>query len=279
MKALAAALAAFFLAAAPMAAAGQDSTALSAQSAHTPPAEAARVGKALERDLAARGARLAIVFRAGRPRAQMPVGMAYTHGAFWIYRDITTADGRSIHGYAVYNLYAGDGRALAVNRSHLVQDFPTDFVMGSAEPGLAVIIPTPEMQRRLMSLVDSPAYEALHNPSYSLIDNPFDPRHQSCTTFILEVVAAAAWETASPPQIQSNLRAHFTPTVVRTDLLTRMFAPMFSARIATDDQRGPIRTAAYESIATFMQANHLSTDAYIFTAPPGPAAPIAAPPA
>jgi hypothetical protein len=259
---------ALLTAAAPLTAQAQDSTALSAQTAHTPPAEAARIGKALEHDLAARGAQLAIVFRAGRPHQQMPPGMGYTHGAFWIYRTIHTADGRSINGYAVYNLYAGDGHSLAENRSQLVQDYPTNFVMGAAEPQLAVIVPTPEMQRRLIALVDSPSYEALHNPSYSLIDNPFDARHQSCTTFILDIVAAAAWEVTDPRQIQSDLQAHFTPTIVRTDPLTRIFGPMFSSRIPTDDQHGPIRTAAYESIAAFMQANGLASAAYLFQAPP-----------
>ena len=55
-----------------------------------------------------------MVFRTGRARDKLPKGIAYTHGAFWVYRDIQTADGATAHGYAVYNLYAGDvmpGRA------------------------------------------------------------------------------------------------------------------------------------------------------------------------
>ena len=33
-------------------------------------------------------------------------------------------------------------------------------------------------------------------------------------------------------------------------------------RIATDDQRGPIRTGTYESIETFMRANSLLADSF-----------------
>ena len=44
--------------------------------------QAAVFSKQVERDLAAKGARLAIVFRTGRPRSELPDGISYTHGAF-----------------------------------------------------------------------------------------------------------------------------------------------------------------------------------------------------
>lgn len=251
---------------APALAAGQDSSAATAAGHLTAP-QAAGFGKALERDLGARGARVALVFRSGRPRKSMPKGMGYTHGALWIYRDITTTDGKRLQGYAVYNLYSGDGKALAGNRSHLVQDWPTDFMIGSAEDDVAVILPTPEMQRRLLTLVDSPAYERLHIASYSLIDNPFDGRHQNCTTFLLDLVGAAAWDTTDPAQIEANLRAWFKPTVVHADILQRTFGPMIDPRISTDDQHGPLVTAGFESIAAFMRQNRLSAATYAFKRP------------
>jgi hypothetical protein len=63
-----------------------------AQARYTGP-EAAAFAKQIEHDLAAKGARVAIVFRTGRPRDKLPEGIAYTHGAFWVYTDITGADG------------------------------------------------------------------------------------------------------------------------------------------------------------------------------------------
>lgn len=247
-------------------AAAQDSSAASASGRFTPP-EAAIFGKALERDLAARGARVAIVWRSGRPRASMPEGLAYTHGALWIYRDVAAADGQRLKGYAVYNLYHGDGEHRPRNVSALVQDWPTDFILGSVEDDVAVVVPSPEMQRRLLAIVDSPTYAGLHVASYSLIDSPFDRRHQNCNTFLLDVIAAAAWETGDPTQIALNLKAWFRPSVIKAGPLQRLFGPMFDNRLATDDQSGPIVTASFESIAGFMADNRLSATSYNFRRP------------
>ena len=239
----------------------QDSSARSVAAHFTAP-EAATFSKQIERDLAAHGARVAMVFRTGRPRANLPDGIAYTHGAFWIYRTITTADGQSLSGYAVYNLYAGDGQAWPKTQSRLVQDFPFDFTRGSAVDDVAVIVPSPEMQRRILAVVDSPTYARLHNPAYSLVANPWTPKYQNCNNFMLDVVGAAAWDTTDPARITADLRAHYTPTIVKAGPLMRLFGPIADSRLRTDDQHGPIRTATYESMSAFMRQNGLLQDAY-----------------
>jgi hypothetical protein len=197
----------------------------------------------------------------------MPEGLSYTHGAFWVYRDIDTADGGRLKGYAVYNLYQGDGVKLAKDRSSLVQDWPTDFMLGSVENDVGVILPTPEMQRRLLAVIDSPTYAALHIPSYALVDNPFDRRHQNCNTFLLDVIASAAWQTGDPEQIRVNLKAWFKPSVIKVGLLERLIGPMLDSRLTIDDQDGPIQTASYESIVPFMRDNGLSQDSWRFQRP------------
>ncbi len=249
------------LAAAP-AARAQDSISTPAAVAHFTAKEAAEFSKQVEDDLAGHGARVALVFRTGRPRAKLPEGIAYTHGAFWVYREIRTADGGSAPGYAVYNLYAGDGEAWPAVESRLVQDFPFDFIRGSAVDDVAVITPSPEMQRRMLAVIDSADYARLHNPSYSLVANPLSDKHQNCNGFMLDVIAAAAWDTRDKAQIRADERAHFTPTVVKAGPLMRMFGPMVDGRLKTDDQSGPIRTATYESMAGFMRADGLLQAAY-----------------
>lgn len=225
----------------------------------------AAFAKQIERNLAQRQALLAIVFRTGRPRNKLPEGIAYTHGAFWVYSDVKGADGKSYKGYAVHNLYQGDGKTLAINRSYLKQDFPVDFISASAEDDVAIVIPTPEMQRRLMATIASPAYARMHVPNYSLVSSPFDPMHQNCTEFVLDVLAASAWQTDSYLQVKANLKAHFQPTPVKAGLLTRVFGPMVDPRLNLDDQAGEIRTATYESIAAFMAKNRLSDTSYVLT--------------
>ena len=225
--------------------------------------DAARFGKQIERELAGKDARVAIVFRTGRPRNKLPEGIAYTHGAFWVHRAINTADGRTLKGYAVYNLYHGDGASLPTDQSYLKQDWPTDFTRGSAVDDVAVIIPSPEMQRRILTAIDSPSYAKVHNPSYSLVANPLSDKHQNCNSFMLDVIAAAAWGTDEPKQLRANLKAHYKPTPVRTNLFVRAFGPMADKRLKTDDQRGPIVTATYESMAGFMRDNGLLQEAYV----------------
>lgn len=259
----AAALLAGALCLAPVAPAlAQDSSARSIVQ-HLKPAEAAAFSKQIERDLAAKDARVAVVFRTGRPRSALPKGISYTHGAFWVHRQINAADGRKLNGYAVYNLYMGDGKTLARNQSHLVQDWPLDFLRGSAEDDVGVIIPSPEMQRRILALLDSPTYAALHNPNYSLIANPWSDKYQNCNGFMLDVIGSAAWSTADPAKIRANLRAHYKPTVVQAGPMMRFFGPMADSSLRTDDQSGPLRTATFESMAAFMGDNGLLNTSYV----------------
>jgi hypothetical protein len=234
-----------------------------APASHLTAEQAAAFSKQVERDLADKGARLAIVFRTGETRDMLPDGISYTHGAFWTFVPISLDDGRVINGYAVYNLYHGDGKTLAMDKSYLHQDFPIDFVAPSAVDDIAVIVPTAEMQRRILSIMDSPTYRALHIEAYSLVSNPHDIRYQNCTEFMLDIIAAAAWETADMAQIKANLKQHFRPTKVKTSLIERFLAPLAEDRIKTDDQGSTIITATYESMAAFMRDNGLLKEAYI----------------
>jgi hypothetical protein len=232
---------------------------------HLSPEQAAAFSKQVEETLAAKGARLAIVFRTGRPRDKLPDGISYTHGAFWAYVPIKLADGRTVNGYAVYNLYHGDGASLAKDRSYLAQDFPIDFVRGTAVDDVAAIIPSPEMQRRILAIMASPDYAKLHNPSYSLIANPLTPKHQNCNSFMLMVIAAAAWQTTDPAQLIANLRQHYAPTKVKVGPAQRLLGPMADSRLKTDDQPRGLVTATYESMAAFMNKNKLLTEALTIT--------------
>ena len=252
------------LAALPAAARAQDSGSTAGPAPHFSAAEAAAFAKQIERDLGARGARLAIIFRAGKPRKDLRDGIQYTHGAFWVYGDIRGGDGRTYKGYASYNLYQGDGKSLPRDESYLAQDFPVDFVSASQADDVGIIIPTPEMQRRIAAVIASPGYARLHVASYSLVSNPFDARHQNCTEFLLDVIAAAAWDTRDYAQIKADLKAWFKPTVIHANALERLFGPMIDSRLKMDDQPGDdIVTVDYGSIRDFMKQYGLLDTAYV----------------
>ncbi|MEO1038109.1 MAG: DUF2145 domain-containing protein [Pseudomonadota bacterium] len=221
--------------------------------------DAALFSKQIERDLAARGARVALVFRSGRPRDELPEGVRYTHGAFWVYQPLQAADGTVFNGYAVYNLYVSNEDP---DGSYLHQDFPFDFTRPMSIPEAGVIIPVPELQRRVLQIMASPTYEALHQDRYSLISNPHELSYQNCNEFMLDVIAAALWETDDRAQLKVNLEAHFDAAEIETNLFERLFAPMVDSRLKTDDHRGGIRTTTYLSMARFMDQNGYAVATY-----------------
>jgi len=58
------------------------------------------------------------------PTGKLPEGISWTHTGIAVYSLITTADGRQLPGYAMYNLYQ---RSKEPDKSDLIMDYPVDF--------------------------------------------------------------------------------------------------------------------------------------------------------
>ena len=213
------------------------------------PEQIIKFSKQVERTLAAKGARVAIVSRMGRPLSELPEGIHFTHAGFAVYSEITTRDGRKLPGYAMYNLYQNNDQPDA---SLLVQDFPVDFFAGVAELEAGIIIPSAELQRRLLEVIASPVYATLHDTHYSAIANPYTLGKQNCTEFVLDVINAAIYQTASIKQIKASEKAYFQAQKVNINPLKLMLGAMFSAEIATSDQMGTPVTATFETIGNYL---------------------------
>lgn len=206
--------------------------------------------KKVERSLATEGARVAILARMGRPLSEMPVGMRFTHVAFAVYSNITLANGSVVPGYAIYNLYQKDDRP---DVSVLAQDFPVDFFAGVAQLEAGILIPSPELQQRLLDVISSPVYASLHDPRYSLIANPYTLGRQNCTEFVLDVVNAAIYQTSDINIIKANAQAYFKAQTVNVNPFKLMLGAMFSAEVSTSDHQGKPVTATFEKIAEYLQ--------------------------
>ena len=218
---------------------------------HFKPEEIAAFSKKVEKNLAEKRARVALVARVGRPRDKLPEGMAYTHVSFAVYSRITTADGRQVPGYAVYNLYQRNDK---LDASSLVQDYPIDFFAEVEVLEAGVIIPSPELQKRLLKVITSPLYKNLHNPKYSVIANPFNLDYQNCTEHTLDVIFAAIYQTDDIRFIKANESAYFTPQRVNVNFLKLALGSMISAEVKTSDQPpGRPVTATFETIARFLR--------------------------
>ncbi len=206
--------------------------------------------KKVEQKLAQEGVRVAILARMGRPLSEMPEGMHFTHVAFAVYSNITLADGSTVPGYAIYNLYQKNDRP---DLSDLVLDYPVDFFSGVAELEAGILIPSPELQQRLLTVIASPTYSSLHQPRYSVIANPYTIELQKCTEFVLDVINAAIYQTSDIKRIKANTKVYFKAQTVKVNPFKLMLGSMFSAEVSTSDQRGTPVTATFEKISEYLQ--------------------------
>ena len=218
------------------------------------PEEALAFAEQVQERLAREGARVALVFRTGRPRERLPEGIAYTHGALWVYQAVRTPEGDVVPGYTVHNLYHHETER---RRSYLHQDWPLDFVAPSAVDDVGVIVPTLELQRRVHELLGSPAYGALHQSDYSLISNPHDARYQNCNEFLLDVLTAALYDTTDRERLKEIQRQHFEPAELRVNPFARLLGPVFDERVRLGDQHGTPRTVTYASLGRWLEENDL----------------------
>lgn len=229
------------------------------------PRDIAAFAKQVERAAAEHGARVFIVARKGRPADELPDGIAYTHVGLAVYSTITLEDGRAVPGYAMHNLYQWADRP---GRSRIVVDYPAEFFTGVFSLEAAVIIPTPALQARLLEAVGDGTFEALHNPRYSAISNPFDPRFQNCTEHLLDVINGAIYRTRDTTMLKRYARDWFRPQRLHVGGLRLLLGGIFSEEVAISDHQGAAYTATFDTIRDYLDTNGL-LDAVLEIAPAG----------
>ncbi len=219
-----------------------------------------KFAKKVERVLAQKGARVAIIARVGQDRSELPEGIRFTHTAIAVYSKITTADGRKIPGYAIYNLYQ---RNKEPSISDLVRDFPVDFFAGVKLLEAGIIIPTPALQKRLLAVLTSPTYETLHESHYSIIANPFTLGYQNCTEHTLDVLTAAIYETDNIQRIKANEKAYFSAQTVNVNPFKLFLGSVFASEVTTSDHPNAPVTATFTTIAAFLTKYHAASKVMI----------------
>ena len=215
-----------------------------------PPETVIGFAKKVEKSLAENRARVAILARVGRPRENLPEGIRFTHVSYAVYSQISVDDGRKVPGYAIYNLYQSSDDP---DRSKLIQDYPVDFFAGVRVLEAGILIPTPEIQRRLLQVLASETYKKLHNPHYSAIANPFTLNLQNCTEHTLDLMFAAVYETDDLTVIKKNEAAYFKAQHVTVNPLKLWLGSLFISEIAISDHPGSPVTATFTTIGEFME--------------------------
>jgi len=152
------------------------------------PKQISTFAKNVEKYAAEKGARAFIISRVGQPRNELPKGIDFTHTAIAVYSEITLNDGSKVKGYAIHNLYQD---AKNSGKSSLVTDYPVDFFWGVQALEAGIIIPTADLQQRMIEVIAAGGNKTLHNPKYSLVANPFNNKYQNCTEHTLNIINAA----------------------------------------------------------------------------------------
>lgn len=219
--------------------------------------EITKFTKKIEKTMAEKGVRVFIIGRNGRPVEELPRGVQYTHVGFGVYSKIQTGDGRLVPGYAIYNLYQNEENGA---KSKLVMDFAVDFLTGIYEPKVGIVVPTPELQKRLLTLIGTPEYQSLHNPEYSVLSNPNNNIFQNCTEFVLDVVNSSVYQTVDKDELKLAAKDHFKPQDIHISPFKVLLGSMFVSGVTKSDHVGQIKTATYTTIATYLESFNLAQE-------------------
>ena len=203
--------------------------------------------------LDASGAQVAIIARAGQNLSQY--GLRYSHvGLAW--RDHPA--GR----WVVVQLLNDCGTA----DSALFNDGLGNFFLGGLYQYKAeLILPSPEVQQRLVQVLASRTPQRLHQPKYSMLAYAWSTRYQNSNQWVLETLAAAS---AAPGKVETRAEAQqwlnqagFQPVGVDIGLGARLGARLFRANVAFDDHptgprlRGHFDTVTVDGIEQFVRSH------------------------
>jgi len=225
----------------------------------------ATLSKGLERILAKKRVRVAIISRVGLSKKVLPEGVNFSHAGFAVYSKIRTKDGRLVPGYAVYNLYQGEQRN---GRSFLAQDYPIDYYSVAQELKAGVVIPNEKLQQALVKTIMSDDYNELHNPRYSVLSNPNNTEFQNCTEFVLDVIFSSIYKTRDARQIKTNISAFFNPQPIVVDSFKLAIAESTMPDVTTADHDGPLAIVTFSSIARFLLEHEIAKEAFSFSVDP-----------
>ena len=227
------------------------------------PPKAATVERGLtlaERTLAAldaSGARVVILARAGQDLSAY--GLRYSHLGLAYQQP----DGQGGHVWRVLHKLNQCGTPYAaIYRQGLGEFFLDDLWRYEA----AWVVPTPEVQDRLLALLQDPARATrMHTKPYSLVSYAWGTRYQQSNQWAMETLASAMEPGAdSRPRAQAWLQLKgYEPTGLHIGPLTRLGARATQANVAFDDHPNAkrfsdrIETVTVDSVFAWLQRAQL----------------------
>lgn len=124
-----------------------------------------------------------------------------------------------------------------------------------------ILIPSAEVQKRLLETLLGKAPLRMHQPHYNMLAYPFSTQYQNSNQWVLEVLANAlsSDRLSNRSDAQKWLKqARYQPSTLTIPPLTRLGARVFKANVVFDDHpfdrrmEGQIDTITVESISRFL---------------------------
>lgn len=211
------------------------------------------------------GADVVVLARAGQDLSRY--GVYYSHLGF-AYRQ---SDGRGGYVWRVLHKLNQCGTAVSALYRQGLGDFFLDDLWRYEG---AFVVPTPEVQRKLLALLQDPSRSiALHHKPYSMVSYVWGLEYQQSNQWAIETLAMAldpaaqgGWFTRE--RAQSWLYAHdFQPGVLNIGAMTRLGARISAANVAFDDHPNAkrfadrIETVTVDSVFAWLTRAGLSTQA------------------
>lgn len=174
---------------------------------------------------------------------------SYTHTGFAI------RDHVEWRVYQMLNTHGG-------REGHLYWQSVVDFFRDDPHEYLcAVLIPSRELQYRLLDVLSSPVAARLYTPRYSRVAYPFSTRYQNSNQWVVELIAAAQSGRRTRRDVQDYLaRQGISSSILRTvGYPAQAIIAMFTANARFDDHplanrlAGRIAFITETSIRTYLQ--------------------------
>jgi hypothetical protein len=195
-------------------------------------------------------AQVALIARVGQDLSSY--GLRYSHMAY-VWRDHPR--GRWI---VVHELNKCGTARSSLYEQGLANFFLDDLFAYEAQ----IVIPSPQTQARIVTMLSSNTPLLLHGGSYNMLAYAFSTQYQNSNQWVLETYAAsvAEFRITQRGQAQAWLKmAGYRPQTVHVPAGKRLGARLFSANISFDDHpfgrraAGQIDTVVVESVMRFVR--------------------------
>ncbi len=198
------------------------------------------------------GAQVALIGRVGRDMSEQ--GLRYSHSG------IVTRDAKQGNWVVLHEL-----NQCGSSQSDLFDEgLGTFFLDDMFAYDALIVLPSEEVQQRLLQAAASSAPRDFHQPHYSLIASPYSTKYQNSNQWLLEILTASL---APEKQIRNRAaaqewlkQANYVPSTIKISQVKRLGAKMFASNVYFDDHSGEEWIAAryqavtVESIVAFLTA-------------------------